>query len=391
MAKSRLSEGSNQNYHHSLKSTAQRYNMSRNYIKKKPPPPYIVETLQTAVADVENSNKALREAAAFYGIPATTIYYRIEGIKSSRDASTESLLVECLIARSKLGYPCDKEELLDLVQEFVVNNTIKTPFVNNRPGHDWYSGFMKRHLTAYDEHEMKDKVNFIFNCDESGFPSDPSKLRALGEMGKPLNRISGGSGKENTTVLACVSAAGVALPPLIVFKVDNNGPSSIVDDKIVNFGILAQPLYRSFVSIKGRWETEIHARWFLFQPPEVRYVVIPCLQSYTAHNSPVENGAPGRLVDTSNLTYPTRRISSSGVDQSCRWFFFQPPEVSRDPCQPPKKSGRKWSLAPTSCINTVPLLEVRDVTEPQAGPSDITTARPPQRQRSNDVCPWEDE
>nr|CAD7269136.1 unnamed protein product [Timema shepardi] len=65
--------------------------------------------------------------------------------------------------------------------------------------------------------------------------------------------------------------------------------------------------------------------------------------------------------------------------------------VSRDPCQPPKKSGRKWSLAPTSCINTVPLLEVRDVTEPQAGPSDITTARPPQRQRSNDVCPWEDE
>nr|CAD7429670.1 unnamed protein product [Timema monikensis] len=65
--------------------------------------------------------------------------------------------------------------------------------------------------------------------------------------------------------------------------------------------------------------------------------------------------------------------------------------VSRDPCQPPKKSGRKWSLAPTSCINAVPLLEVRDVTEPQAGPSDITTARPPQRQRSNDVCPWEDE
>nr|CAD7431260.1 unnamed protein product [Timema monikensis] len=234
--------------------------MPRNYIKKKPPPPYSVETLQTAVADVENSNKTLREAATFYGIPATTIYYRIEGRKSSRDkigsgrstildTATESLLVEYLIARSKLGYPCDKEELLDLVQEFVVNNTIKTPFVNNRPGHDWYTGFMKRHPSlslkkaemlqkvridardpevvydffdmlrrVYDEHEMKDRGDFIFNCDESGFPSDPSKLRALGEKGKPLSRVSGGSGKENTTVLACVSAAGVALPPLIVFK-----------------------------------------------------------------------------------------------------------------------------------------------------------------------------
>nr|CAD7581213.1 unnamed protein product [Timema californicum] len=217
------------------------YNMPRNYIKKKPPSPYSVETLQTSVSDVENSNKTLREAAAFYGIPAATIYYRIEGRKSSRDkigsgrstildAAAESLLVECLIACSKLGYPCDKEELLDLVQEFV-------------------SGFMKRHLrlslkkaeilqevridalipevvydffdmlrTVYEEHEMKDKGDFIFNCDESGFPSDPYKLRALGEKGKPLSRVSGGSSKENTTVLACVSASGVALPPLIVFK-----------------------------------------------------------------------------------------------------------------------------------------------------------------------------
>nr|CAD7410484.1 unnamed protein product [Timema poppensis] len=62
-----------------------KYNMPRNYIKKKPPPPYSVETLQTAVADVKNSNKTLREAVAFYGIPATTIHYRIEGRKSSRD------------------------------------------------------------------------------------------------------------------------------------------------------------------------------------------------------------------------------------------------------------------------------------------------------------------
>nr|CAD7200360.1 unnamed protein product [Timema douglasi] len=61
---------------------------------------------------------------------------------------------------------------------------------------------------------------------------------------------------------------------------------------------------------------------------EVRYVVIPCcLQSYTAHNSPVENGEPGRIVDASNLTCPTRRISSSGVDQSCRILKYSKQDV----------------------------------------------------------------
>nr|CAD7265915.1 unnamed protein product [Timema shepardi] len=121
------------------------YNVPRNYIKKKPSPPYSMETLQTAVADIENSNKTLCEASA---------------------------------------------------------------------------------LTVYDEHEIKDRGDFIFNCDESGFPSDPSKLRALGEKGKPLTRVSGGSGKEDTTVLACVSAAGVALPPLIVAEVNDLTVSS---------------------------------------------------------------------------------------------------------------------------------------------------------------------
>lgn len=43
-----------------------------------------------------------------------------------------------------------------------------------------------------------------FNADESGFNLDPSELRAIGIRGKPLNRITGGSGRESVTVLACV-------------------------------------------------------------------------------------------------------------------------------------------------------------------------------------------
>lgn len=63
-----------------------------------------------------------------------------------------------------------------------------------------------------------DKACFVFNTDESGFKSDPSRLRGIGEKGKSLSRVSGGSGRESTTVLACVSASGAVMPPMVVFK-----------------------------------------------------------------------------------------------------------------------------------------------------------------------------
>lgn len=61
---------------------------------------------------------------------------------------------------------------------------------------------------------------FVFNCDESGFLTDPSKLKAIGEKGKTLSRVSGGSGRESISVLAFISANGSFLPPFIVFKGD---------------------------------------------------------------------------------------------------------------------------------------------------------------------------
>ncbi|XP_031328129.1 uncharacterized protein LOC116159312 [Photinus pyralis] len=163
----------------------------------------------------------------------------------------EKQIATCLIARAQIGFPCDKEELKKLVSEYVKANDIPNPFHNSLPGEDWYQSFMRRnsnislkkpeHLQkcrktardpaivydfyskleeVYNKHDLKgaDNAKFVFNCDESGFANDPSRLRALGEKGKALCRISGGSGRESTTVLICVSADGFFLPPLIVFK-----------------------------------------------------------------------------------------------------------------------------------------------------------------------------
>lgn len=59
---------------------------------------------------------------------------------------------------------------------------------------------------------------FIFNADESGFHSNPSRLKAIEEKGKTLSRVTGSSGRESISVLACISADGLYLPPFIIFK-----------------------------------------------------------------------------------------------------------------------------------------------------------------------------
>ncbi|XP_050505300.1 uncharacterized protein LOC126883682 [Diabrotica virgifera virgifera] len=232
--------------------------MPRNYVRKRSARPYSAEDLRKAVADVSTNNLTYRQASALYGIPISNIFNRIKGRKIAEGKlgggrnpiftpEVEHDIAQYLMERSKMGYPCSKDELLQLVQNYVLQNHIKTSFKDGKPGHDWYIGFMSRHprLTlkkaehlqksrmlarnpeiVYDFFDKLEEVistynilpSFTFNTDESGFSSDPSKVRGIGIKGKTLSRVSGGSGRENTTVLACSAADGTILPPLIIFK-----------------------------------------------------------------------------------------------------------------------------------------------------------------------------
>nr|XP_023014653.1 uncharacterized protein LOC111504352 [Leptinotarsa decemlineata] len=237
--------------------------MVRNYEqKKKNDQRYSDVDLVNALNDVKNKNKTFRQAQQAYNIPLAVIYHRIRGrknpmtvLKAGRrpalPADVENSLAKCLIARVRMGWPADEKELCSFVGEYVTLMNLKTPFKNNVPSHDWYLGFMRRHpnlsfkkpehlqkirkdardpFVVYDFYQkindlmsetsvdQPNKSYFVFNADESGFSSDPSRVRAIGEKGKALSRVSGGSGRESTTVLACIAADGTYLPPFIVFK-----------------------------------------------------------------------------------------------------------------------------------------------------------------------------
>lgn len=132
-----------------------------------------------------------------------------------------------------MGYPSKKEEIINIMAHLFKVNDLKTHFRNGVLGTDWYYSFMKRHPSLSfkkPEHLQKnrkdarkpdiiydfyselnalvekpkptDTAAFVFNCDESGFSLDPKRMKAIGEKGKPLFRVSGGSGRKSVSVLA---------------------------------------------------------------------------------------------------------------------------------------------------------------------------------------------
>lgn len=67
------------------------------------------------------------------------------GKRSALGKDVEELLMKCILARATMNFPCSRKELLNLVQEYVNQNDLTTPFINGKPGKEWYGGFMERH------------------------------------------------------------------------------------------------------------------------------------------------------------------------------------------------------------------------------------------------------
>lgn len=140
--------------------------MPRNYVRKTNGPRYSKQDLLNAVNVVQNRNKTYRQAQDAYNVPIAVISQRLNERKPSLEstgrgrqtvfsAQMETKIVECLLARARAGYPCDKEE-------YVKKSNLKTPFIDERPGEDWYYMFLKRHKNVLSlkkpEHLQKCRV-----------------------------------------------------------------------------------------------------------------------------------------------------------------------------------------------------------------------------------------
>ena len=199
---------------------------------------------------------SVRRAALEFGVPKSSLQDRISG-KVGIDAKSgpprylddfeEEKLVNFLLGCSRIGYARSKKQVLALVSAIVAEKReLDCEEVVVTKG--WWSSFQKRHPQLslrsgeqlsyaravaedpevfkmyYDllektliENELLNKPHLIFNCDESGFSLEHKPGKLIGEKGtKHLNSITSGD-KAQLTVLACVSASGYSMPPMVIF------------------------------------------------------------------------------------------------------------------------------------------------------------------------------
>ena len=72
-----------------------------------------------------------------------------------------------------------------------------------------------------DSNNLTKKPHLIFNADETGMPLQHRPGKRVAVRGQKHVHVVNSGKKEQVTVLACASASGYVLPPMIVYKRKN--------------------------------------------------------------------------------------------------------------------------------------------------------------------------
>ena len=158
----------------------------------------------------------------------------------------------------EIGFGLTRDIVSHIIMQYLNDIGRPNPFQQDRPGKDWWLGFLRRwpslterkpqHLpanraTALTEAAVSswiDKVTALvtgagladlseeelgkrmWNCDETAFATDTASKKVLSRRGeRNIHETGGGSGREYVTVLGCGAADGTRLPPYVVYKGKN--------------------------------------------------------------------------------------------------------------------------------------------------------------------------
>ena len=183
------------------------------------------------------------------------------------------------------------------------------------------------------------KADNIWNCDESGFPTDPAKSKVVGPTNQPAFKLSFGARRENITTLAVCNAAGKVLDPLIIFQGKNFQSTWR--------GSQALPNCFYGVTKNGWMETDTFADWF---------------ELFSNQNT----GRPMLLLYDGHMTHISIRVIEKALSDNIHLLKF-PPHVT-DILQPLDKCcfgplKRLWERTLNERINRFGLAKKVDKAE----------------------------
>ena len=303
--------------------------------------------------------QSIRRAALEYGLPKSTLGDRMSGRVTHGTLSgpprylssdEEEELVRFLLGCSSMGYAKSRKEVFALVQGLVVAKRGLTKAITS----GWWESFCRRHpnltlrapaplsqarVYASDrdviaryfdllehtlvENDLHDKPCQLFNMDETGMPLDPKSVKCVFARGvkNPVSLSSGN--KSQITVVACVSAAGYCIPPMVVWDRKH------LSDELID-GEVPGTFYG--FSDNGWMDQELFDGWlcnhFLRYAPPTRPVLL-LLDGHSSHYSPcsIRTAANEQIIIFALPPHTTHL--SQPLDRGC----FAPLKVAwRDVC-----------------------------------------------------------
>ena len=211
---------------------------------------YTEEQMEAALSAVREGLSFVK-AAKDFNVPKTTLITKYSGHSTKKSggqtflsSSCEAAIVLVLNQLVDWKVPLTMMELRMLVKNYIdLSGNCAGKFRDNFPGNDWARGFLKRHAlllrfaskTKPNRCKLtKDKMESyffhlgeslsgvdasqIYNFDETNFTDDPTRKKCIVRRGvNRLERLTDYS-KQAFSVMFCGSAAGVYLPPMVVYK-----------------------------------------------------------------------------------------------------------------------------------------------------------------------------
>ncbi len=276
------------------------------------------ESMKAAVEHVIQDGGGIRETARLYNVPVETLRRRVNGSVSMDCRPGPSTVLteeeeECLanyvVQMSDMGFGLSPDAIKNIAYRIVEKSGRKHPFKNNTAGQDWFKGFRRRHprLTIrtpqplsycravcsnretidyffgklgslYGRLNLISKPMNVYNVDESGVTVVHKPGKVVVELGrKKVHTVTSAERGKTHTVLACVSASGIAFPPFIVYPRKKAIPDKLKENALPG---------TIFCNSENGWiNQDLYLHWFksfLKMIPDTRPILIimhPTLQS----------------------------------------------------------------------------------------------------------------
>lgn len=222
------------------------------------------EDLKNAILAVTEEKESIRAAAKMYRIPERTLRRRLVsrndrkislGPQPQLGREVEEKLAAHIIKLQKSGFPLVRKSVLRLAYQIAERLNIKTTFnpIKKKAGKDWFCNFMRRNprlsirkaqglsrdraerlnreetadyfellKKTLQEHNLMNKPGHIFNMDETGLQLNGNPGEVIAEKGsKDVSQVTSAERGETITVVGCLNAEGMYLPPYCIMKGKN--------------------------------------------------------------------------------------------------------------------------------------------------------------------------